>query len=208
HAALWGRPVRHPYQRVTVLPRALGRVGGGLAVVQREIGYPMPLLERPKHLVRPNPAALVHRMQQLGLDPENVHAGYLDPAAASASAPPAGATASPSTKIRCQCSRLTRAHSRSEWSASRASCSATRRRSASGSNSPRSSARGDRTYSSIWLFHAPRNHSPTGTGNPILRRERISGGSLSFIACRNTYLVVVPRSLSRSGSRAVNSTSS
>ena len=49
---------------------------------------------------------------------------------------------------------------------------------------------------------------PTGTGKPIFFRASTGGGSSPRIARRRTYFVVQPRrSLSRTGRRAVNSTS-
>ena len=56
-------------------------------------------------------------------------------------------------------------------------------------------------------FHPPRIQRPNGTGKPIFGRDRISAGRIERTAWRRIHFVVNPRSLSRGGRAAANSTS-
>src|SRR5881396_2603272 len=113
---------------------------------------------------------------------------------------------SPSRKIRCQISRFTRSHRRSAWRPPPERCSSARRRSSDGTNIPRRSARGPRTNSSTTGQKRPRNQGSSGTGNPILGRVRIDGGTRSRTASRSTAFVRQPASLNRPGVAAAYST--
>ena len=113
---------------------------------------------------------------------------------------------SPSRNIRAQISNVSNAHRRSAWLTPRM-CSLTRRSTASASNKPRARARDPVTYSLSNGRQGPRSHDPTGTGNPILRRSRIGGGTFPCIAWRRIHLVVVPRSFIDCGSAATHSVS-
>src|SRR5438445_493447 len=164
---------------------------------ERDVVAPRQLAE---HVKAPDPPAGVDGPEAADLHPDQAH----DVSGPWSTSP----TSSPSRNMRCQSSRLMRSHRRSPCSAAPLRCASASRRSAAGSKSPRSSARGPSTSSSTSGRKGPRSHRPTGTGKPILRRVRISRGTTSWIAARNTAFVCQPRSFVRPGIAATRPTNS
>ena len=72
---------------------------------------------------------------------------------------------------------------------------------------PRWRLRESSSTSRATSLHAPRIQTPNGTGKPIFGRVRISARQDRRTASRRIHFVVKPRSFSRGGSAAANSTS-